>query len=238
MKKLTKQLMVGIAVVGFTVSGFAIPTILVSDGLGNSISIPDGGAATIVGSASAVTGGDVLLGTPGVVEFSGTVGAWILNVDTGTSKPFAGTTTRPNMDLSFVASGGVGTLSIQFSDDFFGPTTGNVLTSIGGTTPGSVTYKTLGSALNVEFAGVVLTSQGPFGPGAFSGTQGGPSYTTLGAPYALTQVIDVTHTAAGQNSTGNATLDVPDAGTTMMLLGSSLTALGLFGRSRKAAVKA
>jgi hypothetical protein len=117
---------------------------------------------------------------------------------------------------------------VAFSDDNFGPSAGTVVAAIGGTTVGTIVYKTFVDAANVLFGGVVLTAQGPFGPGAFSGTATGA--LALPADFSLTQAATIHHSGKG-NTSFNATLTVPDAGSTVALLGCAL--VGVEGLRRK-----
>jgi hypothetical protein len=173
---------------------------------------------------------------PGVVSYIGAVGInWTLNVTTGLSKPDLGSSTQPWMDLSSVnaTSKGAGNLTIKFSDDNFGPTSGKLTSTIGGTTQGSVTMKTYTDAANTIFGqGALLTSQGAFGTGPFTSTKS-LSFTG-GLPYSLTEIATITHTKRAVTSF-NEELRVPDAGITLALLGSSLLGLAAFSRSRKIA---
>lgn len=237
MNNLLKNLVFGIAAVACAGSVQAVPTLQLSDGV-NSVTLAQGGVPVLVGAA--VTGGGGFAydsSTPGQVFWSGRVGAWSVNVTTGLTDPILGTPTRPHMDLNSVNNSTIAsTLSLLWSDTDFGPSTGNALAKIGGTVNGgggSLTFKTFGDAGNAVFGMTTpLTSLGAFGPGAFSGTANGPSLALLGGLYSLTEQVLLTHTAAGSSSF-NAELEVPDAGTTLVLLGSSLTLLGFVGRSRK-----
>jgi len=235
MKQLTKLFVV--AAVGFALSVQAVPTLRLS---------ADGGATwtTIVDQVNDGLGGVPDDGNPlaGVVVYVGGVNAnWAVTVTTGLTMPFQGTPARPYMDLNSITatSVGAGSLIIQFSEVGFGPVaSGNVQANIGGVVLGSVgsslTYNTFAGAALWDQT-TALTSQGPFSPGAFSGIANGPAYSSLGATFSLTQEILLTHTTPGSSSF-NAELTVPEGGTTLMLLGSALTVLGVF--RRKFATKA
>jgi hypothetical protein len=202
----------------------AIPTLKLSDGV----------TTVIVGDGS---GGD-LSAPVGSVTFIGVIGTWIVNVSTGISDPILGSPTDPHMDLNSVnvnVSGGAGTLTIWFSDDFFGPTSQSMDASIGGTinlAPGStLNYTTYASGTNALFAETSpLTSQS-FTAGSFSGDASGSFPTSpFPAPYSLTQKVEINHSAQGSTSF-NASQQVPDGGTTVALLGFAL--LGVEGLRRK-----
>lgn len=223
MKTLLKYLAVAAAIAGLTQVANAVPQLRVFDGT-TTITISDNGAGD-----SQAAGGQVV--------WVGSIGNWSLNVHTGTTYPAIGSLTNPMLDLSFNAtSGGTGgTLVISFSADGFGPTAGSTVAAIGGTIAagGSVTYNTYGGNNNTLFStSNLLTSQGPFAPGAFSGTVTGGSVNNAG-PYSLTQVISITHGAGTFQSTGDALLTVPESGTSILLLGAGLTGLGLIARFRR-----
>ena len=127
-------------------------------------------------------------------------------------------------------------MTLEFSRDGFGPTAGGVLAELGTTvlSGGSVTYTTYGGTNNTLFSTVnLLTTIGPV-TGAFGGTATGAGVNNAG-PYSLTQVVKITHTISGI-TTGDAKMTVPDSGSSLVLLGSGLAALGLISRRRKSAV--
>ena len=193
----------------------AVPTLMISDGT-TTYTIADGAVGDANGSTDAVT-------------FIGTVGVWTVNVTTGI---VSGTNQLPTLDLNSVdMSSGAGTLYIYFSADGFGPSSGGVTASVGGTTSGTTSFKTAYSASDLLFRGSLLTGQTFTGP-AFSGTAG--SAIAVEGLYSLTELAVITHTGSGTTSF-DMTVSVPDSGTTVMLLGAALTALGLFARSRKQA---
>src|SRR5439155_1528512 len=108
----------------------AIPTLTLSDGL-----------TTVI--------------VPNVSFYSGPVGAdWLVSV-VGITKPVFGSATSPEMELSLLsaASSVAGTLTVEFSDDFFGPTSGSITSSTGGTADnGTVAYSTFADPGNALFA--------------------------------------------------------------------------------------
>jgi hypothetical protein len=199
---------------------YAVPTLQLTDGV-TTVTIED------------MSGSD-FNPTVGAVTFIGSVGNFSLNGTTGISKPVLGSATLPSLDLSSVEvsgpSGG-GTLTIRFSDDFFGPTLGGVTASIGGTTPigGTVLYSTFADASNVPFGtSTLLTTQGPFGGPAFSGT----TFANLGLlSFSLTQEVVISHSSPGLVTSFNAELKaVPDGGSTVAFLGAVLVGLESFRR--------
>lgn len=177
-------------------------------------------------------------GIVGAITYIGAVGAnWVLNVTTGISKPFQGTPALPHLDLNSVnaTSAGAGTLIIEFTDDFFGPLPAgwNFRADVGGTTPGTVSYSAFSDAANVLFATTtLLTSQGPFGPGAFSGTAfSGPIAGAF--PYSITQKVVITHAGTGTSSLDAELTAVPEP-SAILLLGSGLAGFGYLWRRRRA----
>jgi len=200
----------------------ATPTITISDGT-NSISVSDNG----VGDANSAVG---------QVTWIGALDNWTLNVDTGTTYPAIGTLAFPALDLSFnaISNGSGGTLWIYFSADGFGPSAGTSNTVIGGTVsgPGTVSYSTYGGNSDTLFdTSNWLSTVGPFtGPAFSSSTLGG--LVNSAGPYSLTELVTITSTGAS-TITGDAFLSVPEAGTTVMLLGAGLIALGFIGSFRK-----
>ena len=220
MKTLYKYLAIAAAMAGLTQAVHAVPQLRLFDGT-TTITISDGGAGDSQAAA-------------GQVVWIGSIGNWTLNVHTGSTYPVIGSLSNPMMDLNFNAtSGGAGgTLVISFSADGFGPTSGSTIASVGGTiaTGGSVSSANYGGTNNTLFnTSNLLTSQGPFNTAAFSGSVTGASINNAG-PYALTQVVSVTHGAGTFQTTGDALLTVPDSGMSVLLLGAGLTCLGLLAR--------
>jgi hypothetical protein len=219
MKTFIKHLVVAATIAGFVPLAQAIPQLKIFDGT-TTIIVSDNG------------GGDSS-GTAGRIVWDGSIGNWTLNTDVGTTWPAIGTLSNPRLDLSFnaVSNGLGGTLVITFSADGFGPTNGSVAASIGGVTDGAVSYQTFGGTSNVNFdTSNLLTSQGPFA-NAFSGAVTGGTISNAG-PYSLTERITITHAGSGI-TTGNALLQVPDSGTSALLLGAGLTGIGLMTRIRR-----
>ena len=193
-------------------SARALPTLFVSDGT-TSYTIGDNGSLDSDGG-------------PGSVVFSGSVGpSWFLVITVGQTKPVLGSAAKPILDLFTIeaTSSAGGSLWVKFSENGFVSTAPTVSAAIGGTTDGTVTYKTYEDPANVVLAQtVLLTSQGPFGPGSFSGEASAAAGFV--APYSLTQWTMITHTADGFTSF-DANLQVPDGGLTVGLLGVALLGL-------------
>jgi hypothetical protein len=198
---------------------YAIPQLRISDGT-STLTITDNSG----GDNSAIAGR---------IVWDGSIGNWTFNTHVGTTYPALGSALNPMLDLSFnaVSNGAGGTLTLSFTQNGFGPTAGNALAQIGGTTNGTVTYQSYGVTNNAPFnMGNLLSAQGPYSS-AFSGEMVGGSLTNNG-PYSLTQVVTINHTGSGI-TTGNANLfAVPDSGLTVLLLGCALSALGALTRFR------
>jgi hypothetical protein len=178
---------------------------------------------------------------PGVIVFSGAVGPFFINVTTALSKPILGGPNLAQIDVNDVSvSGGAGTLKIMATDtDFTLPDQELfpiVLTNaIGGTTGGTVSAQAYLDEGNGEFVTVgahTTGPQGPFGPGAFSGTSTFTVVPHLGGagPFSLTEVLTITHTAGVHVTSFDKELSasvVPEPGSVAGLVG--IAAFGLIG---------
>jgi hypothetical protein len=138
----------------------------------------------------------------GIVLYIGPVGPnWTVNVSSGLSKPTMGNALVPQMDLGTAnfSSLAPGVLTVELTDtDFLANGTGEVV--VGGTTDGNVTIRTYADASNTPFGKTTqLSSQGPFGPGPFSGETTTATVGT-GSPYSLTIAAEINHRVPG--STG------------------------------------
>ena len=114
---------------------------------------------------------------PGMVQFAGSLGVFVINVTTGLSYPFIGSATHPEMSLSSVNVTGTsgGTLTVSLSQADFA-TSGEVtfLAKLGGAAmdgpTASITYDTfLGTGNTLFETGTRLTHIDVMG-GIFSGS--------------------------------------------------------------------
>ena len=215
--KLSKIIVAGLAVLtcGCLVQSVnAIPTLTLSDGT-TTIVVTDGSALDSSTLAGAVT-------------FNGALGTnFILNVSTGLTKPLTGSASAPAIDLNSVDfATGAGTLTISFSETGFTAFPGILTGDVGGTVGAG------GSLTNIVMQnGLDLVTNGPFGPGAFSGS--GSAALIDGAPYSLTQTAILTFGAGGGMTSFNAAgtvVGVPDGGMTLTMLGIGLLVVGAAGR--------
>lgn len=186
----------------------AIPTLWMSDGINTPIQIEDESVA------------DLMPGQ-GMVGFTGPIGNFMINFTGGLTKPATGTDTKPLLDIVSLnstsilppaQSGGGGTLTIKFTETDFSAVGRhgalNFLSSIGGTTDGTVRLQTYLNESNNAFGMAhLLGDTGPLSgrPVAFS-THVFDSLLTRDDAYSLTMVVTVHHGGANQNTSFNAEL--------------------------------
>ena len=184
MMKKTVLFLTAVSILAGQTSVHAAASLFISDGI-NSITVADGSAND---SSSLV----------GVVTYNGLLDAsspWSINVTTGISKPGLGSSLIPFMDLSSVnvSSASGGTLTIEFSDNGFGPLLpGSFTSEIGGSTGGSVTFQTYYDLGNGLFAKTTPMANLAFDATPFSGVAVADRPT--GGTVSLTLQTIVTHT--------------------------------------------
>lgn len=228
MKK-TLLLLAAASILAGQTSVHAAASLFISDGI-NSITVADGSAND---SSSLV----------GVVTYNGLLDAsspWSINITTGISKPALGSSLIPFMDLSSVnvSSSGGGTLTVEFSDNGFGPLLpGSFTSEIGGSTGGSVTYNTYYDLGNTLFAKTTPTANLSFDDTPFSGAAvaGRPA----GGTVSLTLQTIVTHTGTEVTSYNALLYDatvrpsVPEPSTVSLLGLGVVGGLWMLKRARK-----
>jgi len=190
--------------------------LMLDDGLGNSVTVADGGALDLNPMDGAIT-------------FVGAVGAFTTNVSSGLSAPALGTLLDPilhlsSMNLTSDANGGSITIGLT-ATGFLGPFNNtNFAQSFGGTTSGSAELTSYADATNTAWGqGTTLSS--------FTGSGGGFGFNETGnvnivaSPYSLTMLTTITHGGA-QASSFDAELSIPEPGT-LAIFGFGLLLLGM-----------
>jgi len=235
-------MLLGAAAWGTPTKAEAVFLLRISDGT-TTILVQDNAGAGTVTPVGNTTNADAAgtIGIAGVVQFTGSIGAWALTVNTGESQPFIGSLTAPHMDLNYSATHGTGAsvLTIEISDQGFTTSPLSMTTSIGGTLSGavsSVKFETGFSNANTLFGGAAAVSQ-TFVTTAYS--QGGSFNVTGSTPYSLTERIVITAGAtSGGLATGDAeiqsTSSVPaPAGLALALAGLPVLGIGAWIRRRR-----
>ena len=154
----------------------------------------------------------------GTIQFNGTLGAFIVNVTTGISKPVIGPA-RIDLNSVNVTGSARGQLQIGLTDtDFLYPSgMAPVVNSIGGTTDGTV--QSLWAADPGSGAFILGSSWGVtglFSGGAFSGTMYATSALDTSTPFSLSNWVTITHTAAGQITSFDSEVAVPVPGAVLL----------------------
>jgi len=173
----------------------------------------------------------------GALIVSTNVGVWNLAISTALSKPLAGNSTDPVMDLNIEAnSTAAGSLRAVFSDNGFGPASGLLEAIITGHivsgAAATESYSVYGDPANVVGATTVLiasTGTLPVGSGTASGV------LSLGAPFSLTQVQQIVASGPTFFNTDASFQVVPEP-SAIGLAALGLAALVLRRRNARAAV--
>lgn len=209
-------------------------------GIGQANAIPQLRLQSSAGANLLVMDGDVsdANAAGGEVTFIGPIEGWSTNVTTGLSFPAIGSLLEPEIDLVSVnaSSSAGGWLRLWFTDTSFGPASGgaHVLSSIGGTTGGNVTFRTFYDTTNTAFGQQHELSSGSFSPTSFAADLDGSLQSAT--PYSLTLLIEITH-ASRATTSFDALVRVPEP-SSLLLLGTALLAAGFMVRRRVPAVAA
>ncbi len=221
-----KLLLTALASTGLAVSSYAGAVLYLADGSGHTMTINDN-----VGFDTSPT--------TGVITWSGSFGDWTVNLSaTGVT---AGTAAMPDLDLSISASttnATGGYLIAYYADTDFGPTTGTLSASIGGTLKGTgssadfASYYYAGN--NVQPPGYYTTmlTNHSFTGAAFSGTDN-VGFSATG-PYGLYDVVALTQTTAGTSSYDANVSVIPDSVSTGLMIGLGMLCLGFAARRKVA----
>jgi hypothetical protein len=229
--------------------------IAISDGTTDIVVVDQGGifAVSSDGVTSSAADTNPVLGG---VEFSGTIGSFIITLTAGVSKPVIG---PGKIDLfSLTVSGGAGgTLTVAVTDDEFlapDPAPGELFT-FGGTTDGVVDlwsivdpddleFSTLpgGLAAILDGAGVSIEmadgneqsvhATGLTG-GPFSGSIATGFTPAIAAPYAMTIVGIITHANPGDITSFNAHQAIIPEPSSLLLLGCGIVVFAVFTQVRR-----
>jgi PEP-CTERM motif len=159
----------------------------------------------------------------GLVVFMGPLGDWTMNITSGWTNPLIGTDHVNAIDMlsGNSTTNAPGTLTITLKQDGLEGSPSNWIAWLGGTTDGTIDFSLL---LNDVVVADYYASTGAFHD------SGSGQIDVLG-PYSLTLVATITHDHAGDMSSFDYHVKVPEP-STLALLGSGLLLTGWAGRRR------
>lgn len=234
--KVLQAAVVGAFALASLPSANAVPTLTISQtgGVGAPITVVD----------------QVLVPTPdmsgvaGSVVWIGSIGNWSVVVTSGTTKPLNGSATAAELHLGVTATstGGVpSTLTVSFSEDFFGPVSGAMFAVDSSTTidpgPGNTGESVVATA-NFDSSNALFGAATVLNSSTFITPPGAQATNLLSAPqtaavYSLTGTIVISHNAGtGRSTTASVDIvqSVPDGGFTLSLLGGAMVGLAAIRR--------
>jgi hypothetical protein len=103
-----------------------------------------------------------------------------------------------------------------------------------GTAENSITYEAFWDPANAVFGQInqIASTLGPFGPGLFAGSTTGAGFGN--ALYSITQVVNITHSAAGVTQFEASLIPEPAL---LSLFGLGLAGFGIAAKRRRAKVQ-
>ncbi len=176
----------------------------------------------------------------GVILFTGSLGGFTVQVDTGITKPVTGSAAAPEMDLAYVVvktTAGAETLTIEFSDMGFTTSPLGVAVLYGGTSNNATSTGTAGTGLNNALYNTAdaSTTLGPFPAAAFSAGSVLSIPLDPAAPYSLTLKVDLVAGGTGTSSGDLQLTNVPEPASLAVWSVLGLAGLGYGGWRRKRA---
>lgn len=182
----------------------------------------DSAAPTIIYDGS----GNDLSGPNGIITYSGTIGAFDVNVTTGISNPITGPATLNLNSINVTGSSG-GSLVVKITDTDFTGSFAELGAGYGGSTEGAIEIEFLQDVYNTEFGGTAFAS------GAHTSSMGDLHFSEElvgsvmpGEPFSLSIVAVINHEAGGEFTSFEAGIAPVPLPASIWLFGSALAAIG------------